>query len=645
MVQAEVKKKTRFYGMAAILSALVLVSMIFVLGSTPGLPPINNPPVLSGMATFADETALRNYITTNQKDAITFYGGGPLDTGFLNERSGLPVPQPMAPDQFSVESGDSASYSTTNIQVEGVDEADLVKNDGEYLYVSSNDYSSNQNYIYIVKADAEDPRVISRILLENNTYLAGMYLSQDSDELVVIGSEYQFYILDAEPARTEGMIYPYPIEVRTFLKVYDISDKVHPESAANYTLTGSYFNSRMIGDYVYTVVSQPAQILENNVLQLPKIFAGTEVNEVAPSEIFYSDTANFTDVANNYFTYTTFFGLNVKDSNQGLTNMTILMGGASTMYVSLNNMYVTYPTWSDGQYTSIYRVSIDEGKLTFQAKGAVAGSVLNQYSMDEYDSYFRLATTNWKDTTQNTVYVVDMNITTAGSIELEKAEIRETIMSARFIGNKAYIVTFEQKDPFFVLDMSDPTNPKVTGELEIPGYSSYLHPYDENTIIGLGMEDNTVKLSLFDVTNVNDPKEVAKYIFEGDYSYSDALQDPKAFLFDKARQLLVIPVSITRYGVVDGEVSPPTSDEISIGPLTGGYWQGACIFKLTVADGFELRDGITHQENKDQLYYGDYNLNVIRTLFINDTLYTVSNAKTQLNSLDTLAFIAEVALK
>ena len=645
MVQAEVKKKTRFYGMAAILSALVLVSMIFVLGSTPGLPPINNPPVLSGMATFADETALRNYITTNQKDAITFYGGGPLDTGFLNERSGLPVPQPMAPDQFSVESGDSASYSTTNIQVEGVDEADLVKNDGEYLYVSSNDYSSNQNYIYIVKADAEDPRVISRILLENNTYLAGMYLSQDSDELVVIGSEYQFYILDAEPARTEGMIYPYPIEVTTFLKVYDISDKVHPHLADNYTLTGSYFNSRMIGDYVYTVVSQPAQILENNVLQLPRIYAGTEVNEVAPSEIFYSDTANFTDVANNYFTYTTFFGLNVKDSNQGLTNMTILMGGASTMYVSLNNMYVTYPTWSDGQYTSIYRVSIDEGKLTFQAKGAVAGSVLNQYSMDEYDGYFRLATTNWKDTTQNTVYVVDMNITTAGSIELEKAEIRETIMSARFIGNKAYIVTFEQKDPFFVLDMSDPTNPKVTGELEIPGYSSYLHPYDENTIIGLGMEDNTVKLSLFDVTNVNDPKEIAKYIFEADYSYSEALQDPKAFLFDKARQLLVIPVSITRYGVVDGEVSPPISDEISIGPLAGGYWQGVCVFKLTVADGFELRDGITHQENKDQLYYGDYNLNVIRTLFINDTLYTVSNAKIQLNSLDTLAFIAEVALK
>lgn len=645
MVQAEVKKKTRLYGMAAVLSALVLVSMIFILGSTPGLLPIDNPSILSGMTTFADETALRNYLTTNQKNAITFYGGGPLDSQFFNERSGFPAPQPMTPDEYLFGSTESDSYSTTNIQVAGVDEADLVKNDGEYLYVSSNDYSANQNYIYIVKADAEDPRVISRILLENNTYLAGIYLSQDSDELVVIGSEYQFFILDAEPARAEGMIYPYQSEVRTFLKVYDISDKAYPVLADNFTLTGSYFNSRMIGDYVYTVVSQPAQILENNILLLPRIYAGTEVNEVAPSEIYYSNTANYTDVADNYFTYTTFFGLNVKDSSQGLTNMTILMGGASTMYVSLNNMYITYPTWSDGQYTSIYRVSINEGKLNFQAKGAVAGSVLNQYSMDEYNGYFRLATTNWKDTTQNTVYVVNMNLTAVGSIELQKAEIRETIMSAKFIGNKAYIVTFEQKDPFFVLDMSNPTNPRVSGILEIPGYSSYLHPYDENYIIGLGMEDSTVKLSLFDVTNVNDPKEIAKYIVQGDYSYSDALNDPKAFLFDKAKQLLAIPISITQYGVVDGGISPPTGDEISIDPITGGYWQGAFVFRLSVTGGFELRGGITHQENPNQLYYGDYKLNVIRTLFIGDTLYTISNAKVQLNNLENLAFIAEVNLR
>jgi inhibitor of cysteine peptidase len=624
---------------------LFLVSMIFILGSAPNLTPINNPPV-SGMTTFTDETALRNYLTTNQKSAVTVYSGGPLDSQFFNERSGAPVPQPMAPNQDSIGAAESDSYSTTNIQVAGVDEADLVKNDGEYLYLTSNDYSSNQNYIYIVKADVEDPRVISRIPLENNTYLAGMYLTQDSDRLVVIGSEYQFYILDNVPARAEGMIYPYQSEVSTFLKIYDVSDKVHPALAKNFTLTGSYFNSRMIGDYVYTVVSQPAQIFANNILPLPRIYAGTEINEVAPSEIYYSDTANYTDIVENYFTYTTFFGLNVKDSGQGPTNMTILMGGASTMYVSLNNMYVTYPTWSDGQFTSIYRISVDNGNLSFQAKGVVPGNVLNQYSMDEYNNFFRLATTNWKDTTQNSVYVVDMNLTTVGTLDLKNAEIRETIMSARFIGDKAYIVTFEQKDPFFVLDMSDPTDPRVAGKLEIPGYSSYLHPYDEGHIIGLGMENGVVKLSLFDVTNVNDPIEMAKYTVQGDYSSSEALYDPKAFLFDRAKQLLVIPVSITQYGVVDDRASPPTGDEVGITPMEGGYWQGAYVFKLSLAGGFELRGGVTHQEYVSQpYYYGDYNLNVKRGLFIGNTLYTVSNAKVQLNSLATLAFIAEVNLR
>ena len=646
MVQAEVRKKTRLYGMAAVLSAIFLVSSIFILGSTPGLTPTNNPPVLSGMTTFVDETALRNYLNTNQKSAITLYGGGPLDSQFFNERSGAPIPQPMAPNQDAIGSAESDSYSTTNIQVAGVDEADLVKNDGEYLYITSNDYSSNQNYIYIVKADVQDPRVVSRIPLENNTYLAGMYLSQDSSKLVVIGSEYQFYVLYDMPARAEGMIYPYQSEVNTFLKIYDISDKVLPTLDDNFTLSGSYFNSRMIGDYVYAVVSEPAQILANDILPLPRIYAGTEVKEVAPSEIYYSDTANYTEAVANYFTYTTFFGLNLKDNEQGPTNMTILMGGASAMYVSLNNIYVTYPTWSDGQYTSIYRISIENENLNFQAKGTVPGNVLNQYSMDEYNNFFRLATTNWKDTTQNTVYVVNMNLTTVGTLELKNAEIRETIMSARFIGNKAYIVTFEQKDPFFVLDMSDPTDPRVAGKLEIPGYSSYLHPFDDNHIIGLGMENNVVKLSLFDVTNINDPTEIAKYTVQGDYSYSDALYDPKAFLFDKAKQLLVIPVSITQYGVVDKGIAPSTGDEPSIAPMEGGYWQGAYVFKLSVAGGFELRGGITHQANATQLYYyADYNLNVKRALFIGNTLYTVSNAKVQLNRLDTLAFIAEVNLR
>ena len=657
MVQKEVTKKTRVYGTVAVLAAMILVSLIFAFGSNPSFAP--NPPTVPGgttttvnseaspMKTFASYEELKNYITTNSKGATTLYGGGPLDErAFAGDSYSLGIQSPSAPSAAT--GGTSTNtYSTTNIQVAGVDEADTTKNDGSYIYTVSNDYSTG-NYIYIVKADINDPRVIAKIRLDNNTYLAGMFLSQDSSKLVVIGSQYQVYALSALPSeRTPSLgiaISPYYYsDVKTFINVYDISDKVHPTLAQNLTLSGSYFNSRMIGDYVYAVVSQSAFVYDNAV-PLPKVYTTNGSAEITATQVYYGEGADFAHIENNYFTFTSFYGLNLKDPSQQLTNMTVLMGGASTMYVSLDNIYVTYPTWTSGQYTSIYRVGIDNGKLTFQAKGNVTGGVLNQYSMDEYNGYFRIATTTWNDTTENAVYVLDKNLTTVGSLTLKNAEIRETIQSARFIGDKAYVVTFQQKDPFFVLDMSDPSAPKIAGKLEIPGYSSYLHPYDENHVIGIGMENNTLKLSLFDVTNVNAPTEIAKYIVQGDYAYSEALYNPKAFLFDEAKNLLVIPVSITQYGVVSGGGIAPPSGTTSTPVMTGGYWQGAYVFKLTLTGGFELEGGITHQETATQQYYGDYNLNVNRALYIGNTLYTISNAKVKLNSLTDLAPIAEIKL-
>jgi uncharacterized secreted protein with C-terminal beta-propeller domain len=442
------------------------------------------------------------------------------------------------------------------------------------------------------------------------------------------------------------MIYP-PPSVKTFIKVYDISDKVHPVLARDVTLSGSYFNSRMIGNYVYAVVSESAYVLQNGTMPLPKVSSETVVTDVAPSSIYYSNETYYGQTENNYFTYTSFIGLNILNNEQKLTNMTVLMGGASAMYVSLNNIYVTYPIWKgeQGTYTAIYRISVAQDKLAFEAKGSVAGYVLSQYSMDEYNGYFRLATTSQKSSTQNNIYVLNMNLTTVG--KLENLAVTERIYSARFMGDKAYLVTFRQIDPFFAVDMSNPAKPRVAGELKIPGYSSYLHPYDANHVIGLGMENNTLKLSLFDVTNINSPTEMAKYIIKGDWTYSEALNDPKAFLFDKAKELLVIPVSITRYGVVEPGAANATGREVGIEFSSQGYWQGAYVFKLTLTGGFELRGGITHQDNstsQQYYWYGDYSQNVNRALYINNTLYTVSNSKVKLNSLTDLAQIAEVKL-
>jgi inhibitor of cysteine peptidase len=631
VVQKEIRKKTRIYGTIATLSAIVLVALIYVYGSTPGVFTPDTLPETSPMKVFKSYDELKSFLTANTQDGSTYYAGGPLDSQFFgSSREALdgPVPATLGGVDFY-----NNAYSTTNIQVAGVDEADIVKTDGKYIYAATtnNYYTASQNNVYIVKADPQDPRVIAKISLGNETYVAGLFLSQDSNQLVVLGSQYQVYAYDV--AQPSLAIYPYYSGVNTFLSVYDISEKASPVLAQNLTLSGSYFNSRMIGDYVYVVVSQSAYIYEDTV-PLPKVYTATSTDEIPATKVYYSDTANFTEVENNYFTFTSFYGLNLKNLSQELTNMTVLMGGASTMYVSLGNMYVTYPTWSEGQYTTIYRVSIDGGSLTFEAKGSVPGYILNQYSMDEHNGYFRLATTTRKETTENTVFVLNMNLTAVGELKLENSEVRETIQSVRFLGDKAYIVTFEQKDPFFVLDMSNPTAPRVAGKLEIPGFSSYLHPYDENHVIGLGKEGSNVKLSLFDVSNVNAPKEIAKYVVEGDWTYSEALNEPKAFLLDKQKELLVIPILVNNYGVVDS-----SGRELE---MQGNVWQGAYVFKLTLA-GFELKGGVTHQENATQLYI-DYNENVNRALYIDNTLYTVSNARVQLNSLDTLAFIADVHL-
>ena len=640
MVQREIKKKTRIYGTVAMLSAIVLVALIYVYGSTPGIFTPDTLSDISPMNNFKSYNELKNFIAENTQDGSTSYSGSYLDAQFFGSTratlDSAPVPAPVAMG----ESADypSNSYSTTNIQVEGVDEADIVKTDGEYIYVATNNkyYSASQNNVYILDADPQNLDVIAKIALDNNTYVAGLFLSQDGNRLVVIGSQYQVYVYGGAGWSEDILFYPYNSEVNTFLTVYDVSEKDSPMLARNLTLTGSYFNSRMIGDYVYAVVSQPAYLINEEVM-LPKVYEDAVASQIEPTSIYYAD------MVDSYFPFTTFMGFNILDDAQEPSNMTVMMGGTGNMYVSLNNIYVAYTTWNEqAQYTKIHRIRINGSELTFEAKGSVKGYALNQYSMDEYNGYFRLATTAQIDSTQqNNVYVLNADLNITGKVE-NLAE-GERIYSARFMGDKCYLVTFKQVDPFFVLDMSNPAEPKVAGELKIPGYSSYLHLYDENHVIGLGKEDNNVKLSLFDVSDVNNPTEIAKYTVEGDYTDSEALYEPKAFLFDKEKELLVIPISQTNYGVVnpDGDVDSETRDSY----LEAGYWQGAYVFNLT-ASGFTLRGRITHQGAIDSQYYWyDYNKVVHRALYIGNTLYTMSNTKVLLNNLGTLSLITEVNLR
>jgi uncharacterized secreted protein with C-terminal beta-propeller domain len=191
------------------------------------------------------------------------------------------------------------------------------------------------------------------------------------------------------------------------------------------------------------------------------------------------------------------------------------------------------------------------------------------------------------------------------------------------------MVTFKQVDPFFVIDASNPANPQILGYLKIPGFSSYLHPYDENHIIGIGKQDNNVKLALFDVTNVASPKEKAKYIIRADWSESTVLFDHKAFLFDKSRQLLALPVLLNSI--------LKDMDDYS----TQGYWQGAFIFELSLEKGFLLESAITHQNRIDHFQEG---LEVKRILYIENVLYTVSDKTVKMTNLETYEPIGKYTL-
>jgi uncharacterized secreted protein with C-terminal beta-propeller domain len=225
----------------------------------------------------------------------------------------------------------------------------------------------------------------------------------------------------------------------------------------------------------------------------------------------------------------------------------------------------------------------------------------------------------------------------------------ETIYSARFMGERGYLVTFKQVDPLFVIDLSDPQNPMELGYLKVTGYSDYLHPYDETHLIGIGKETTEeggsisfqgIKISLFDVSDVSNPQEISKLEIGDRGSDSPVLWDHKAFLFDRARNLMVMPILVAE---VDQSDYPEGVPSWAYG---APVWQGAYVFEVSLSAGIEEKGRITHIEDmsEPEYYYYYSPFAVERSLYIDDVLYTISQAKIKINSLDTLADINEVEL-
>lgn len=559
--------------------------------------------------------------------------------------------------ESSSSSSNTKDYSTTNIQVENVDEADIVKTDGDYIYSISED-----NVIITDAKDPKQPKVVATIQSEDDDIPEDIILYKD--KLVVISTK-----------GNQTQRYYYNNRMNTVVKIYNITSREKPVLTKNYEMYEPYYTSRCIDNVLYVISSgnlrkEDDEIVvgynEDNMekeMSIDKIKYLKDVKTTKQTLISTVDLNNETadikldsylmNISNAYVSENAIYLLNQKYNNDSKIPIKLLFGFKGVF--GLEDYYEMDS--ESGYYTEIYKFDIKEN-VEYKAKTKVKGKTINQYSLDEKDNHLRIAL---YDNDGSRVAIFDEDLKQIGiSDNVAKGE---KMYSSRFIGDKVYFVTYKTMDPLFVMDLSNETKPKVLGKLKIPGYSTYLHPYDENHIIGIGMETKEIinrnsngkvisttakvvgmKMALFDVSNVNSPVQISSVVIGDSRTTSAILTNPKALLFSKEKSLIAIPVN--NYSQ-DFEVTLSNNYETMINNYTKYSKpynaEGYFVYNINVQDGFKLKGVITHEKTNATYYYS--NSKLLRGLYIDNNLYTVSETMIKVNELDSLKAVGELKLK
>jgi len=537
-------------------------------------------------------------------------------------------------------------FSKTNVQVEGVDEADIVKTDGNYIYYIS------QNKLVIVEA-GNSMNIVSEIEYSSNEgeNVNPLELFISKNKLVMIASKYKYNNRYKYISNTTAC-FAIPREQKTIAITYDITNKEKPEVYKEFEIEGNYVSSRMINETVYLVTNNRIyrysddtdELKEEDVVQKYKDSTTGAEQYISLSDICYIPDSE----ENCYLNVIAFDTQNKREAN-----ITTILGAGNTIYASNDNIYVTCvkyefkneeDTSKNYTKTKICKFNLDRMNVNFVASGEIEGTILNQFSMDEYNGNFRIAVTagNWNES-KNGVYVLDNNLEVIGKVE--DLAINERIYAVRFIGKKGYVVTFRNMDPLFVIDLKDATNPYVAGELKIPGYSSYLHPYDENHIIGIGQEvtvernrygneytsQHGLKLSMFDVSDPENPIEMFNTIIGEGGTYTSASYNHKALLYMKDRNIMAFPINM--YKVTDKNLNKIDLDFV-----------GAIVIDIDLEKGFSVRGKIAHMNIENS--YKDYksNLEINRIIYIGNDFYTLSPGMIKRTDIDTMQGKEEIEI-
>lgn len=440
-----------------------------------------------------------------------------LTGGVINEsmNEGAMADTTAKPGAAVDDSDANRNHGTTNTQEQDVDEGDLIKTDGKYLYVTRR----NNSVVSIVDIQNNKLEKISQIEIKADEDIQEIYLN--GKVLVIVGTAYDFtQESTASGARLYGADMAYGIG-NTFVKAYNISNANSPKLVTEYSQQGQYKNSRMIGTKLYCVSTYHVNVARDDYKDycIPE----TTINGVC--ELVPAGCISVIEDSKSS-TYAVITTLDVFKSAKPESEA--ILGNCDNLYASSQGMFLSENDWNSKseEFTKIYRFEYTETGIEYKCMGKVPGYIKNQFAMSYDGEYFKIATTKNNvtvdgdavsmsiDDRTNNLYILNNQMQIVGKVEdLAKGEM---IQSVRYIGNTAYVVTFRQTDPLFVIDLSDPTNPTVKGELKITGFSEYLHPITNNLLIGVGQDgtesgtNGDCKISLFDVSDPNKPFEASK---------------------------------------------------------------------------------------------------------------------------------------
>lgn len=544
-----------------------------------------------------------------------------------------------APGVSSSEDASDNSFSKTNVQVDGVDEGDIIKTDGNRIY------RIDYNRLIVVDVDGLTMNVVlNEVLLstreENSyTYYSDLYVTDT--QLVVIGQRYDYYLMDKNGDAYTPMVdfwYYYGLP-QVVISLYDL-ETLSLENTIE--ISGYYQSTRLIGDMLYVLTTQDVYTYNDAIDPRPVL----NINEdtIIPS---YEDIKYIPESVYESFTIITTVPLESPE----LTDMSIYLGASAwgQMYVSLKGIYFASTMYRYDETTNTYTqeglvvsyVFNEDGSVFYGGKASYAGYILNQFAIDEYEGYLRLVTTDgWGDSVKNRLYIFKHERELNGGNVLSLVSLldegigkpRERVQSARFNETMVTVVTFEQTDPLYIIDLTNPNQPKIASEIEVTGFGTYQHPWGDGRLLVIGYETNLegriigLKVSFFDTSDRSNIQEIGNpYVILNDqngWSYSEALHNHKAMLIDI--ELGIFGFSTSRYQQIITTKDGFTS-------INYQFINNYIVFNIQpdALNPIQFVTELTHsdiltQDNELSYYSYYWAYHIDRAVYINDTLYTIS---------------------